>query len=103
MTTATIESRWQANTTYQNRAGKAFYAFQHDFKEAEDEIKDQVVIATALWSRIEPQLLVLRRTASSLGERFLSLQEELLVRLNTRLNDLVARSEKLLVTPSFRT
>lgn len=85
-----------------NRAGKAFDAFRKDFKHAQEEVKDQITVAAALWSRIEPQLLVLRRTASLLGERFLNLQDEMLARLQTKLKDLVARSEKLLTTPSFR-
>ena len=85
-----------------NRAGKAFDTFRKDYKHAQRENQDQILIAAALWSRIEPQLLVLRRTASSLGERFLSLQDEMLGLLETKLKALVTRSEKLLVTPSFQ-
>lgn len=85
-----------------NRAGKAFYAFRNDFENAHQEVKDQMLIAAALWGRIEPQLLVLRRTAPSLGEGYLNLQEEMLGRLKLKLKDLVARAEKLLTMPSFQ-
>ena len=78
------------------------HAFCHDFKDADQEVKDQMLIAAALWGRIEPQRLVLRRTAPSLGERYLNLQEEMLGRLEVKLKDLVARVEKLLTMPSFQ-
>jgi hypothetical protein len=61
-----------------------------------------MLIAAALWGRIELQLLVLRRTAASLGERYLHLQEEMLRRLDVKLKDLVTRSEKLLTMSSFQ-
>jgi hypothetical protein len=85
-----------------NRAGKAIHAFCHDFENAHQEVKDQMLIAAALWGRIEPQLLVLRRSVPSLGERYLHLQEEMLARLEVKLKDLVARAEKLLTMPSFQ-
>ena len=78
------------------------HAFCHDFKDADQEVKDQMLIAAALWGRIEPQLLVLRRTAASLGERYLKLQDEMLERLEAKLKNLVTRVEKLLTMPSFQ-
>lgn len=85
-----------------NRAGKAFHAFRSDFGNADQEVKDQMLIADALWGRIEPQLLVLRRTASSLGETYLNLQEEMLGRLEVKLKNLVTQAEKLLTMSSFQ-
>ena len=61
-----------------------------------------MLIAAALWGRTEPQLLVLRRTAASLGERYLYLQEEMLRRLEVKLKELVTKSEKLLTMSSFQ-
>jgi hypothetical protein len=61
-----------------------------------------MLIAAGLWARIELQLLVLRRTAASLGERYLQMQEEMLRRLDVKIEDLVARSEKLLAMSSFQ-
>ena len=85
-----------------DRAGKAFHNFQNDFKNAHEDVKDQMLVAAAIWGRVEPQLLVLRRTAPSLGEGYLNLQGEMLERLNSTLGDLTIKSEKLLTTPSFR-
>jgi hypothetical protein len=85
-----------------NRAGKAIHTFHDDFKDADQEVKDQMLIAAALWGRTEPQLLVLRRTAASLGERYLYLQEEMLRRLEVKLKELVTKSEKLLTMSSFQ-
>ena len=96
------ESKRQANLVVLNRAGKALHAFRNDFDNAQQEVKDQMLIAAALWARVEPQLLVLRRTAPSLGERYLNLQEEMLGRLKIKLEDLGSQSQKLLTMPSFQ-
>jgi len=85
-----------------NRAGKALHAFRDDFKNSQQELKDQMLIAAALWGRVKPQLLVLRRTAPSLGEEYLNLQIEMLERLERKINDLTTKSEKLLTMPSFQ-
>jgi hypothetical protein len=84
------------------RAGKAIHAFRDDPRDAQQELKDQMLIAAALWGRVKPQLLVLRRTAPSLGEEYLNLQIELLDCLERKLKDLTSQSEKLLTMPSFQ-
>ena len=90
------------NLTDINRAGKALRDFRDDFKNAQQELKDQMLVAAAIWGRVMPQLLVLRRTAPSLGEEYLNLQIEMLERLERKLKGLTSQAEKLLTMPSFQ-
>lgn len=84
-----------------NRYGKALAALCNDFTHADPELRELLLLITALWFRIERQLLVLRNVSDSLGDDLQILQNQLLGILQSKLEHLNTKIEKLSSTPSL--
>lgn len=88
--------------TDSDRAGRALYVRCKDFKHADSEVNDLVLLTQALWSKIERQLLVLRKTASSLADNYQELQNQMLDRLHSKIEELMTKVDKFQTITSFR-
>lgn len=84
------------------RAGKALHARCKDFKYVDKEVKDLVLLTAALSGRIDRQLLVLRRTCSSLPETYQDLQEQMLDRLRSKIEELMSTVGKFQTITQFQ-
>lgn len=84
------------------RAGRALHARCNNFQNADDEVKDLVLLTAALSGRIDRQLLVLRRTCSSLPETYLDLQEQMLDRLQSKIKELMSKVDRIQTITEFQ-
>lgn len=64
-------------------------------------MQELLLLVRAVWARIERQVLVLRRTASSLGDEYQYVQSRMLAILQMRLLELIKITEKFSKSSSF--
>lgn len=79
-------------------------ALCHSFQSAEMEVTELFLVLRALWFRIQRQILVLRNVevANSLGEELQYLQMQMLGVLQSRLQELTTKIDKLANASLFR-
>jgi hypothetical protein len=90
--------------TYGRRYGTELIALCHSFQNAEREVAELFLVLRALWFRIQRQILVLRNVEVSncLGEELQYLQMQMLGVLQSKLQELTTKIDKLANAPLFR-